>query len=155
VLSLAYLSNLTPLFGVAIGYPVLWSLAVEEHSYLIWPAILRRFTSQVLLYCRVAIIVLSPFFRLLSFYMAYKRGFVSCEINDYTWNSADGLACGAVLAIVLREYNLDSRRLLQVCCLCISLSAAIWVFGLPLGILSRQTPDNPLFRFPFLDSLEK
>ena len=34
-LSLLYLSNLTPLFGVAMSYPVLWSLAVEEHFYLL------------------------------------------------------------------------------------------------------------------------
>lgn len=140
VLSLAYLSNLTPLFGVAIGYPVLWSLAVEEHFYLVWPTIVRWFRVQALLYCSLAIIVLSPICRLVSFYIAHNRGSVSFEINDYTWNSADGLACGAVLAIILREYNLDRRRLLQVCCLCILLSATIWIFGLPFGIISRQTP---------------
>src|SRR6266436_5835202 len=30
VLSFLYLSNVAPLFGVAAGYGVLWSLAVEE-----------------------------------------------------------------------------------------------------------------------------
>jgi peptidoglycan/LPS O-acetylase OafA/YrhL len=140
LLSLAYLSNITPLFGVAIGYPVLWSLAVEEHFYIVWPTIVRWLRAQALLYCSLAIIVLSPICRLLSFYIAANRGFVTHEINDYTWNSADGLACGAVLAIILREYNLGRRRLLRVCCFCILLSAAIWIFGLPFGIISRQRP---------------
>src|SRR5262249_14959626 len=34
-LSAVYLANLTPLFGVVIAYPVLWSLAVEEHFYFV------------------------------------------------------------------------------------------------------------------------
>jgi peptidoglycan/LPS O-acetylase OafA/YrhL len=140
LLSLAYLSNLTPLFGVSISYPVLWSLAVEEHFYLIWPTIVRRLSRHALLYSSVAIIVFSPICRLFSFYLAQSKGFVSYVINDYTWNSADGLACGAVLAIILREYDLDRRRVLQACYFCILLAVAIWILGLPFGIVSRQTP---------------
>ena len=139
LLSLAYMSNLTPLFGVAISYPVLWSLAVEEQFYLIWPTIVRRLSRQSLLYCSLAAIIFSPICRLISFYFAERRGFVSFVINDYTWNSADGLACGAALAIILREYELDRKRVLQVCYLCISLALAIWILGLPFGIMSRQT----------------
>ena len=41
VLSILYLSNLTPLFRVAIAYRVLWSLAVEEHFYFLWPLAVR------------------------------------------------------------------------------------------------------------------
>ncbi|HXM98602.1 MAG TPA: acyltransferase [Candidatus Dormibacteraeota bacterium] len=140
IFSLAYLSNLTPLFGVAIGYPVLWSLAVEEHFYFVWPAIVRWFKAKTLLYCSLSIIVLSPILRLLSFYIAQKSDHVSYEINDYTWNSSDGLACGAVLAIVLREYAVDEKRLLRLCYFCILLSVIIWSFGLPFGIISRLTP---------------
>jgi len=41
-LSFVYLANVTDLFGVACGYGPLWSLAVEEHYYIFWPAVMDR-----------------------------------------------------------------------------------------------------------------
>jgi peptidoglycan/LPS O-acetylase OafA/YrhL len=37
VLSFFYLANMTAFFGVPGQYAALWSLAVEEHFYLVWP----------------------------------------------------------------------------------------------------------------------
>jgi peptidoglycan/LPS O-acetylase OafA/YrhL len=38
-----YLQNIPPTFGINIGEPGhLWSLAVEEHYYLIWPILVRN-----------------------------------------------------------------------------------------------------------------
>jgi peptidoglycan/LPS O-acetylase OafA/YrhL len=134
LLSLVYMSNLTPLFGVAIGYSVLWSLAVEEHFYIVWPAIVRWLKGPRLLYCSLFIIVISPICRIFSFYIARRHGYVSFEINDYTWNSADGLACGAVLAIILRDFKLNRRRLIWLCFFCTLASIAVWLGRLPFGI---------------------
>jgi len=47
-LSLVYLSNVTMLLGVPMQYAVLWSLAVEEHFYLLWPAAVRGFSRRAL-----------------------------------------------------------------------------------------------------------
>lgn len=138
LLSLAYLSNLTPLFGVAIGYPVLWSLAVEEHFYLVWPAAVRRFSAHKLLWFGVAIVVLSPVSRLITFYMARHNGYVSFQNYDYTWNSADGLACGVILSVLVREFRRD--LLLKISCALLAASIVIWTFGTPFGILTRQKP---------------
>lgn len=41
-LSVIYLSNLTPLWGIPLAYSVLWSLAVEEHFYLFWPTVVKK-----------------------------------------------------------------------------------------------------------------
>lgn len=106
-LSAAFLSNLTPLFGVAIAYPVLWSLAVEEHFYLAWPATVRHLSRAALLTLCAFIILASPILRFISFQTAHDFQF-----NNYTWNSADGLACGAVVAILLRIWE-EKRQYLR------------------------------------------
>jgi peptidoglycan/LPS O-acetylase OafA/YrhL len=49
VLSILYLSNITPIFGIEIAYPVLWSLAVEEQFYLVWPTVVRRLRNRPLM----------------------------------------------------------------------------------------------------------
>jgi peptidoglycan/LPS O-acetylase OafA/YrhL len=139
-LSLIYLSNLTPLFGIAIAYPILWSLAVEEHFYLLWPAIVRDLSVRGLIYCCIAIILLSPLSRLATFYWGGHSQIASFVGNDYTWNSADGLACGALLSVWLRAFQpsrLQVRRLAQVLvCAAFSLYLAGW----PWGIWTRQRP---------------
>ena len=129
-LSLAYLSNLTPLFGVAIAYPVLWSLAVEEHFYFVWPAVVRKFSQHALLALSVGVILISPVLRLLNFHVA--EGF---EFNDYTWNSLDGMACGAVVALLLRMWSGDRRKLLRLTCGFLAAAALL----APFAIGSRQT----------------
>src|SRR5437667_8960173 len=74
VLSLLYLSNLTPLFGVAMAYPVLWSLAVEEHFYFVWPAVVRLLKVKDLAVCCLLIAVLSPVSRAFPFYSTRAYG---------------------------------------------------------------------------------
>ncbi len=46
-LSFVYLSNVTGLFGVAMDYHPLWSLAVEEHYYIVWPSVVRKLGPEV------------------------------------------------------------------------------------------------------------
>jgi len=135
LLSLAYLANFTRLFGVAIAYPVLWSLAVEEHFYLLWPWVVRKLSMRSLAVCCLVIIALSPLLRLWSFHLAARPSYV---INDYTWNSADGLACGALLAISIRLYSLSRVALLSICAYCATAAAGLIVIGWPFGILSRH-----------------
>ena len=140
LLSAAYLANLTPLFGVAIAYPVLWSLAVEEHFYLVWPAVVRRLSNRAIAAVCVSIVALSPITRLISFFVARRKGWVSYEIFDYTWNSADGLACGALLAIFLRECRPSRKTIARLTGLLVVLAIVIWTVGLPFGIFSRHLP---------------
>ena len=138
--SLVYLSNLTPLIGIPLAYPVLWSLSVEEHFYIVWPAIVRKTTNRALVTICALIIVVSPLLRLISFYNAQRHGSVSYEIFDYTWNSADALASGALLAIFLRDFSpsrIDLRRFVIIAFL---LSIGISAAALRFGLFSRHTP---------------
>jgi peptidoglycan/LPS O-acetylase OafA/YrhL len=140
VLSLLYLSNLTPLFGVAIAYPVLWSLAVEEHFYLFWPALVRNTRNLGLIISCVGVIILTPILRLMSYYIAARNGPVSFVVNDYTWNSLDGLACGALLAVSLRQFQPSRKTLWIVAASLLGIAILLIGGGIPLGITSRQGP---------------
>ncbi len=95
-LSVIYLSNITPLLGVPRDYSPLWSLAVEEHFYLVWPAAVRVLQRRGLVIAAVLICVCEPFLRA----FGVARG--GLWWGPYTWLSADGLALGALLAIFAR-----------------------------------------------------
>lgn len=140
VLSTLYLSNLTPLFGIPIAYPVLWSLAVEEHFYFLWPAIVRRFSASAMLVLCLFLIVVSPFSRLITFLVTAKHGPVSFVCNEYTWNAADGLASGALLMIWIKSYT-PSRSILKIALMIAAvIGISIWAIGLPWGIWTRERP---------------
>lgn len=71
-----------------------WSLAVEEHFYLIWPWVVARLSRRALLGVCIAIFVLSPPIRLLSASLLGDDApyvFTLCRL--------DGLATGAFLAL--------------------------------------------------------
>lgn len=75
-----------------------WSLAVEEHFYLVWPALVRRFgTRRMLVVCCVASLIALA-----------SRGLIALEnwspyaANVFTLCRIDSLAAGAVLAVLER-----------------------------------------------------
>lgn len=135
--SAVYLSNLAPLFGVPLAYSVLWSLSVEEHFYLFWPAFVRRLSLKMLGFCAAAVVLLSPLIRLLNFYMASHDPARHFAANFYTWNSLDGLASGALVAILLRTVKLERRRLWRLAATLLAIGFAIFALGLPFGVLTR------------------
>ncbi len=140
LLSLVYLSNLTPILGIPISYPVLWSLAVEEHFYFLWPALVRHTRNMTLMISCAMIIIATPIFRLMSYFIAEQNGVVSYVINDYTWNSLDGLACGALLSVILREYKPKRKTLFRFSLSLIGIAILMVAGGIPFGIMSRQRP---------------
>ena len=83
-MSLVYSSNMSPLFGIALSYPVLWSLAVEEHFYLIWPMAARRISTTKLLWLLCAILVLTPVSRFLYHEHAVATNTVGAGFGYYT-----------------------------------------------------------------------
>jgi peptidoglycan/LPS O-acetylase OafA/YrhL len=95
-LSFIYLANVTVLLGVPSQYTVLWSLAVEEHFYLLWPTIIRNFSRRVIALACVLIILACPALRAFCYWRHYDYG------AGYTWLVADGLAWGALLAVLAR-----------------------------------------------------
>jgi Predicted acyltransferases len=95
-----FLANIPGLFlhGAYMVYGPLWSLAVEEQFYLVWPWLYRRLKMKGLLCLCVAMIVVCPLLRIAALSHALDTG----EVFSKTWMIADNLAMGAVISIVLR-----------------------------------------------------
>lgn len=104
-LSLVYMSNLAPLLGVPMSYGPLWSLAVEEQFYLLWPLFVRRFSTPTLVVLAVGVIVNNG---LLSLQLSTGSPLATMPI----WYAAHGLAMGALLAIFLRSRFASRKRVL-------------------------------------------
>ena len=110
-LSAFFLANFAPLLGVTLQYGPLWSLAVEEHFYLLWPAAVRNLQRRTWIGIAVFIILATPVLRWLGYVHAGRpAGWVSL----YTWCNLDGLALGALLAISVRAPNFRREHLARV-----------------------------------------
>jgi peptidoglycan/LPS O-acetylase OafA/YrhL len=86
---------------------VLWSLAVEEHFYLVWPLLVFLLPPRSILKLSVALVVLSPLLR----WMAFDAGVASGTLYCLTVFRADSLAMGGALAVVVREPEILRRVL--------------------------------------------
>lgn len=94
---LLYIGNMARLVGAhSQEYGVMWTLAVEEQFYLIWPVVVRYFSRRTLLWITVAGVVLTPFLRL-------ALASVGIETFLNTPSNVDCIVSGALLAILLRE----------------------------------------------------
>ena len=138
-MSFFYCANLSLLFGIAMSYPVLWSLAVEEHFYLFWPTIVHRLSMRWLALFAGAIVIASPLFRFACVLHSLHTDPLKSGCFYYTWDNADGLACGALLSIAVRAFRFSRKRVLQLSLLCLALALVVTLAGVPYGILTRQT----------------
>ena len=133
VLSFFFLSNFAPLFGIVPSYSVLWSLAVEEHFYILWPALVRGCSIRTLEKCAIGITCAVPALRAGSFMLGVNGG-----VHGYTWCEADGLAIGAWLAINVRKPSFTRERLRWVSASALAIGLFAIVIGMRFGILTRQ-----------------
>jgi len=106
-----FLANCGPLLGVPLQYGPLWSLAVEEHFYIVWPWIVRRWSSRGLMLLLAAISLVTPWLRAANFILSGRPANL---VQLYTWFNLDGLAMGAILAVWLREPRFRRAQLVQI-----------------------------------------
>jgi peptidoglycan/LPS O-acetylase OafA/YrhL len=125
ILSALFLANSAPLLGVPLQYGPLWSLAVEEHFYMLWPAIIRRLSSVGLMLLLTAIVVITPLLRATEFRI---NGSPADTSYLYTWFNLDGLALGALLAIWLRQPWFHRTQLSRIALPLLVAGVALFVF---------------------------
>ncbi len=95
-----FLANMPGLFlhHGYLFYGPFWSLAVEEQFYLLWPMMYRKLRRRGMLAASLALLVICPVLRALSFAHVIHTG----DALSKTWMIGDNLAIGAFLAIFLR-----------------------------------------------------
>jgi peptidoglycan/LPS O-acetylase OafA/YrhL len=133
ILSFFYLSNLASPLGVPMTYTMLWSLAVEEHFYFVWPVFVRLLSGRALMIYAVTIVCAEPFMRAWYFFRHWPEG------SGYlTWLVADGLAMGSVLAMAVRLPQFTRKRLAFIVLTSIGAAASMALVGARYGILTQR-----------------
>lgn len=140
LVSFFYLSNMAPLLGIPMTYNLLWSLAVEEHFYFVWPLVVRTLSRRAIVICAVAIVVLVPVLRGITFVSD-----APLDTRFYTWLVADGLAIGAVLAVYVRQAGRTRNDVLRFSLWAMGVGAALFVATLPFGLLSHRRLAGGIF----------
>ncbi len=139
-ISAIYLSNFADLFGVAVHYGVLWTLAIEEQFYLFWPAVVRLFSRRALGGAAIFICVLCPALR-------YGYVLVGGDGNaGYTWLCADGLAIGALVAVIARTAWAVRARMVKLTGIFFGMSLILVAAGWHAGIATAKTTTGTVFR---------
>ena len=115
----------------------LWSVALEEQFYLIWPWVVRKLPARRLAVCAAALIVLATLMRLLMGIVHPDQDWVSK--NSFT--RVDGIAVGALLAVGLRggvpSLGSFARAALLASCVAVLLAVAytFGLFNLPVALV--------------------
>jgi peptidoglycan/LPS O-acetylase OafA/YrhL len=143
-LCLLFLANFAENRGFAVYNP-LWSLAVEEQFYLVWPSLVRKLSLRTLAMLCILSILISPVLRGIT--TTYHLG----NPYDATWLITDPLALGALLAIFLRSALATARNTRRLAIALFSLFAVLTLAGLRLHFFSRATSSGDALQTePFL-----
>ena len=135
-----FVPNLAMLAGLWTTGPlaVLWSLGVEEQVYLVWPLIVRSLTVRKLTWFFVALGVVEPLLR----YVTFATGTMREGISLATWLRLDGFAWGGLVAILVRgvrDVPARTRQLAAFGAGAIVIAAGVAGACAWAGLLSRRS----------------
>ena len=138
LLSVLYLANFAYYFrvGVPHGPGVFWSLAVEEHFYLVWPIAVRLFSRVWLLVLISVIVVGSPILRGVC---AHAGMDPEREIYTYSYFRLDALAMGGFLALWVRSRYYNRASAWTIAGVLIGVTLLIMLIGWPYGIMNVKS----------------
>jgi peptidoglycan/LPS O-acetylase OafA/YrhL len=132
LLSALFMANITPLFGVPVVYGPLWSLAVEEHFYLVWPWVVSRLGRNALLATSLSVCVAEPICRAVGYVLG-------AEVFSASWFRFDGLAWGASVTLLF-DLLRPTRKRVWVAASCVAgIGLGLLVVCSPFGVMTRKT----------------
>ena len=137
-LSLVYLANFAYFFRVPKphGPGVFWSLAIEEHFYLIWPLVVRLLNKAWLIALILFIVLGTPILRGVCAHAGMDPGL---EIYPYSFFRFDNLALGGMLALWVRSDFYSRAGAWKLAALLFGSTCLIMLIGLPYGIADART----------------
>ena len=130
-LALFFSANLAPALHVnhPNGMGPMWSLAVEEQFYLLWPLIVYLTSRRTLAIVAIALVLLEPVFRFVSITHAQ-----SPDLPVTTWCRSDGLALGSLLALWVTSPRANLTASTRLALAFVLSCVAILIIGIPFGI---------------------
>jgi peptidoglycan/LPS O-acetylase OafA/YrhL len=142
-------ANLTYAFGMSLPRATFafWSLAVEEHYYLFWPALVRNLSIRWAGITCAAIFLIEP---LLRFHYFFAR---PMDVYVATWFRLDGLATGSLIALYYNSSACSRKRSFRIAVICV-IVAVIGIAGVAkAGALSSLESPFATFRSTLADLL--
>jgi len=108
--------------GAVGALGVTWSLAIEEQFYLIWPWVVRYFSSAQIKRIAIGVILLSPPLRL---FLVHH----GVDIYSNFFCRLDGLMAGALLAVLVRSESLVPAKYVKLAWAAILVGASLAVLA--------------------------
>lgn len=136
-----FVSNISAVFGIAMQYAPLWTLAIEEQFYLLWPQAVKRLSRKSVAMLAISIVILTPIIRWIAFVNSPGQ-----DLYHYTWFVADGLAFGAIIALYLRTKQATRKNVLYAGIGLVAIGMASLLIGAPFGIFHRSTLIGAIFQ---------
>ncbi len=130
-----FLGNFANVMGPSqpIPLPALWSLAIEEQFYLVWPAIVLILRPRSLGRLCLALAIISPVIRTVMVF----RGFSFEVLTNVTFTHMDPIVMGSYLAVATRMGGL--RRFLPTAqALTLILPVLLLIIGVTAGALTNS-----------------
>jgi len=145
LLSSVFCANFARLLQIphALAPGTLWSLAVEEHFYLVWPLVVLLLSESALAFTAGGIFVLTPLLR--GIFAAH--GTSPDLMYDLSWFRFDGLAAGALLAIWARSAFAERRHSVRLCLILLAAFIVLTAAGIPFGLLGTASPVAVALRY--------
>ncbi|HEY4930662.1 MAG TPA: hypothetical protein VII23_03745 [Terriglobales bacterium] len=145
LLSSVFCANLAQMLHIRHGHgpATLWSLAVEEHFYLLWPLIVLLLSERGLAITAGAIFVITPVLR--GVFAAH--GMNPTLMYELSWFRFDGLAAGALLAIWARSSFAGKRDSVRFALLLMAAFVVLTFAGAPFGLSGQATPVAVALRY--------
>jgi len=145
LLSSVFGANLSWLLHIRTphGPGVLWSLAIEEHFYLLWPLIVFLLNKRTLAIVTGVIFLATPVMRAI----AAAQGVNPELIYMLSWFRFDGLAAGALMAIWARSSVASKRSSMWIASVLFAVFVVLTVVGTPFGLMGTKTITSIALRY--------